>query len=374
MFESMSSYVVITKRNHAIMNTPKTLDYSGHTIYVGIDVHKKSWKVSVLSENSHFKTFSQNPSPEELSSYLNRNFPNADFKACYESGFSGYWAQRELKDLGIDCIVVNPADVPITDYEKSKKSDSIDSAKLGRSLRNDELRPIYIPSPEEQMDRDLVRYRRKLVRDQTRCKNRIKGFLHFHGIAIPEHLGNHHWSKRFIEWVKNIPISNESGKIVLIELLDNLLYLRSKVLKVTKQVRKLSKTSRYESKVNLLLTVPGIGVISAMTLLTELINLKRFKRLDDLCSFIGLVPDVYASGETHITKNLTHRSNLSIRGVIIESSWVAIRKDPALLLKFNELSNRMAKNKAIIRIAKKLVRRIKHVLENEQPYESAVVE
>lgn len=177
------------------MNKTLTKDYRGHTIYVGLDVHKKSWKVSVLSAHSHFKTFSQNPSPAELATYLHRNFPGATFKACYESGFSGYWAQRELKDLGIDCMVVNPADVPVTDYEKSKKSDAIDSTKLGRSLRNNELRPIYIPSPEEQMDRDLVRYRRKLVRDQTRCKNRIKSFLHFHGIAIPKHLDNHHWSK-----------------------------------------------------------------------------------------------------------------------------------------------------------------------------------
>lgn len=161
---------------------------------------------------------------------------------------------------------------------------------------------------------------------------------------------------------------------MLLELLDNLLYLRVKVLKVTKEVRELSKKAPYQSRVALLLTVPGIGVVSAMTLLTELINLKRFKRLDDLCSFIGLVPDVYASGETHITKNLTHRSNSSIRGIIIESSWVAIRKDPALLLKFNELSNRMSKNKAIIRIAKKIIRRVKYVLDNEQSYELSVVE
>ena len=91
------------------------LDFSNHSIYVGIDVHKKNWGVCILGEQLEHKIFSQPPRPEILVNYLHNHFPNADYYSAYEAGFCGFWIDRELKRYGIDNLVVNPSDIPTTD-------------------------------------------------------------------------------------------------------------------------------------------------------------------------------------------------------------------------------------------------------------------
>ena len=93
------------------------LDFNGQNIYVGIDVHLKSWTVTILTETQPHKTFSQPPKPEVLAGYLEKHFPNGSYHSAYEAGFSGFWAHYRLMSLGIKNIVINPADVPTTQKE-----------------------------------------------------------------------------------------------------------------------------------------------------------------------------------------------------------------------------------------------------------------
>ena len=96
-------------------------------------------------------------------------------------------------------------------------------------------------------------------------------------------------------------------------------------------------------------------------------------RPDKFCSYIGLIPSTFSSGEKEVVGKITRRSNKPLRSSIIEASWVAIRHDPALTLKYNELRSRMEPNESIIRIAKKLLNRIRYVLKNEQEYVSSII-
>lgn len=102
------------------MSQIKELDFTGQTIYVGIDVHRKDWKVCILLEELVYKQFTQPPEPLVLSKYLKKHFPGATYKSAYEAGFCGFWIHDELTSLGIENIVVNPADVPTTDKEKKQ--------------------------------------------------------------------------------------------------------------------------------------------------------------------------------------------------------------------------------------------------------------
>jgi len=110
-------------------------------------------------------------------------------------GYCGFWIYEQLRKNGIDCIVVNPADVPTTHKEQTNKNDRVDARRLARSLRNGELRSIYVPERGLLEDRSLVRIRRSLVKKQTRCKKQINGLLSFYGITIPEEMVNSHWSR-----------------------------------------------------------------------------------------------------------------------------------------------------------------------------------
>ena len=116
------------------MDKSNKLDFSGQDIFVGLDTHLKNWRVSIIVGESPFKTFSQDPHPKTLRNYLVKNFPNGNYHSAYEASFSGFGVHRDLLNLGIKNIVVNPADIPTTDKERKQKEDSRDSTLALTSL------------------------------------------------------------------------------------------------------------------------------------------------------------------------------------------------------------------------------------------------
>ena len=318
--------------------------------------------------------YSMNPSPQELYNYLRKHYPNGEYHTVYEAGFSGFWADRELQALGINNIIVNPADVPTKSKERRKKTDRIDSGKLARELSVGHLEGIYIPNEEEESLRTLVRLRRQFVTDQTRQKNRIKSLLLFLGEKLKEDVEEKHWSKRYITALRQLQIKHPEAKQALEQLLDNLESIRKQIAEVVKQLRSyVASNEEAQKTIKLLLSIPGIGFILAITLYSEIIDIKRFKRLDELATFVGFSPAVRSSGEKERTLGLSKQRNKYLRNLLIESSWTAIRKDPALQMAYGKLCKRMPGKKAIIRISKKLLNRIRYVWNNNQPYVMSVV-
>jgi len=352
----------------------KQIDFTGQNIYAGFDVHNNSWKVTIMAEDTFYKTFTQPSNPEVLYNYLKSNFPGGNYHSAYEAGFCGYWIHDKLTSFGIKSIVVNPADIPTTDKERVQKEDKRDSRKIARSLSAGTLIPIYTPTIQTQRDRSLLRTRAMLVKDMARYKNRIKSFLFFYGISIDDAYAQSkkHWTKRFMNWLESLEIDGESGKEALLILISECKNLRTSILKVTRQVRELSQTATYQEQVTLLESVPGIGLITAMTILTELETIDRFNNIDKLCGYIGLVPSTRSSGEKEKSGDITPRGHGVLRNAIVESSWTAIRNDPSLMKSYVVLCKRMDSNKAIIKIAKKLLSRIRFVLVNKKPYECLI--
>src|SRR6266853_158727 len=349
-------------------------DFSGQDIFVAMDIGNKSWMVSIMVGEIEHRTFSQPPIVEKLVHYLYHNFPGGRYRCVYEAGYQGFWIHDQLRHRGIDCIVVNPADVPTKHKEHTHKTNGVDARKLARSMRSGELDAIYVPSHSALEDRSLVRVRGRFVKKQTRCKNQIKALLTFYGIVAPDEVGRDHWSRRYILWLEEqIAFSRSSGDMALRSLLEELLFLRQTIARVTKEIRSLAETEPYRLDVSYLRTIGGIGVVSAMIFLTELIDIGRFHSLDHLAHYCGLVPREHSTGEEQNISGLPPRRNPMLRVLLVGGAWVAVRKDPALLLAFTKLSARMPKNKAIIRIARKLLNRIRFVLKNQQPYETGIV-
>jgi transposase len=352
------------------------LNFEGQNIYVGIDVHLKSWTVCIMTEKLEHKKFTQPPEAKVLYGYLSRNFPGASYHSVYESGFSGYWTHRELEGLGIKNIITNAADVPTGEKERLQKDDGVDSRKLARSLRSGELEAIYVPAASTLEDRSLIRMRGTMVRDMTRMKQRVKSFLYFFGISYPERFSKpgSHWSKNFMRWLKDeVQLSEESGRQSLNVLIREVEEQRKLMMLVLRQIRVLAKKEKYVSGVRLLLTVPGIGLITAMRFLTEIENINRFENTDYFAAYLGLIPNRHNSGEVKHDGEMTHRGQSMLRKNIIESAWIAARHDPALSLAYNKYVERMNPNKAIIRIARKLLNRIYFVLKNKKEYVTCVV-
>lgn len=349
--------------------------FDGQSIYAGIDCHKKNWTVTILGEQYEHKTMSQNPDPDLLASYLRRNFPGADYHAVYEAGFNGFYACRRLRELGIDCNVIHAADVPTRQKEKIQKADPVDSHKLARSLRSREFEAIDIPEPSLEADRALVRQRFRVMKDVARTKARVRSLLFQFNISIPDRFTTgqtRSWSKVYINWLKELQLEHESLK----QTLDNYIRIgelqRKELLLVNRQVRLLSQRDVYRGNYIILITIPGIGFLTAIMFLVQIGDIRRFESLDDLCDYIGLVPMMHGSGDKMSTGKIINRGRKELKIMIIEAAWEAVRLDPALMAKFNKLTRRMNKNKAIIRIARNLIARMRSVLMNQVPYKMGI--
>lgn len=354
----------------------RALDFKGQNIFVGIDVHLKSWTVTVLTESLAHKTFTQPANADTLVGYLVRQFPGASYHSVYEAGFSGFWTHYKLKQMGINNIVVNPADVPTSQKEQLQKDDPTDSRKLARSLRGGELTGIYVPHPCSLQERSLMRMRATLVKDMTRFKQRIKSFLYFYGVTFPPQFekSESHWSRRFIKWLTcEVAMEHDSGNETLKILVQEAEQQRTLLLDVLRKIRLLSQSEKYAQNVALLRTIPGIGLITAMTILTEIENIDRFADTNHLAGFAGLVPNYRSSGDKASNGEMTFRGQNNLKKSLIESAWIAARYDPALLKSYHELIKRMDANKAITRIARKLLNRMYFVLKNKQQYVHGVV-
>lgn len=336
------------------------VDFSGQNFYCGIDIHKKNWAVTIETEEMPLKTFTQDASPELLVKYLNRNYPGGRYIAAYEAGYFGFTTQRKLVDQGVECLVINPSDIPTTHKEKDQKRDPIDSRKIARSLRAGQISSIWVPPVTVAQDRQLIRTRKLLVKDRVRTKNRIKAFLQLHGITYPDRFGNQqsHWSRAFINWLEGIQLEGPSGTEALQSLVRILKHTRDELVVLSQRIKELSEDERYHQAYSKLIAIPGIGRLTAMTILTEVGDINRFRNADAFRSYIGLIPRTHCSGEKDYKGRITNRRSVNLRSLLVEAAWSAIRADPNYLYIYNQYKKKMETNKAIVRTTRKLTNHI----------------
>ena len=337
-------------------------------VYIGLDDHKNQWKVAIYTSLYEYKVFSQSVDPGQLYRYLTHHFPGWRYVSVYEAGFSGFWIHESLQSLGIESYVINPADLPESQKDRRRKNDKRDARNLARALRAGTLVGIYCPDRAWISLRALVRHRSKLVQSQTRWKNRIKSYLAYQGILLPQPWSERNWSGRFLHWLDQLLLGDTSARYTLDSMLEMLRSIRDQIRQVNQRLRHLAKDPRHQWVIQSLMSVPGIGMTSAWVIYTELIDPKRFARRDHLHSYCGLVPDLHQSADRSAHRGITSRANLYLRAILIEVSWHAIRKDPALQIYYRKAIQRMKGQQAIVKVAKKLLNRIRYVWIHQETY------
>jgi transposase len=349
----------------------KKIDFKDKELFIGLDVHKKSWSVTIVIDGMEHRTFTQPPDPRALNNYLQRMFPGGSYNSAYEAGFCGYGIHRELKSLGINNIVINAADTPTSQKDKLHKRDPTDSRKIARELEKGSLRGINIFDRELEELRSLNRTRFYLMRDLRRSKNRIKSFLMYYGVPIPPEFDNNQWTLKFISWLKQVRMKTPGGQDAFSHLIESYEHHRQQLLILSRILR--LRIREYDNELySLLKTISGIGPLTSSALITELGNINRFQHIDHLSSFVGFIPRVRESGETTHTGGITFRCNTFLRTLLIEASWQAIRKDPSLMQYYQRHVINNKGHKVIIKVARKLLNRIRYVMKNRQPYVTGV--
>jgi transposase len=337
---------------------------SGEDLFVGIDLHKIRWHVTIRTFDVEFFSASIPGTWEALQRVLAR-YAGHRLAAVYEAGYFGFRLHDRLVAHGIPCIVTPPSLVP-QEYGNRVKTDRRDSSKLAHLLAKGLLKRVWVPSEEELYHRQVIRRRRQLVRDRVRTQSRIKAELRFYGVHLEEPRGG--WTQVYFESLRTINFGNRWMQESFNRLLEQYEFLSAQIDKQTKLLRELSETELYRDRMAILLSIPGIGVISAMELLLELQDVSRFRRAEQLAAYVGLTPSQYSSADKVRMGRITGIGKNTLRSLLVEASWTLIRKDQAMRAKYDRIKIRSGGKRAIVAIARTLLLRMRRMLLDKQAY------
>lgn len=341
---------------------------SGFHYFVGIDVHKSKWVTSIYRDKTHVKTYSMSPDADLLIRQLKSICSDGSIHCCYEAGFSGFWLQRHLEQARIICSVVHAADIPSTDRTKKRKTDQVDSQNLALMLSRGLLNKVYIPSQDQEDIRGSVRVRQVLAKDKRRTMARIRSCLNRIGLTVPVEMDKKLWTQVGIKWLAEHSASNNELFTLLSSYESNRQREVDSVRRMSKQIK---EHAQYKQVYELLQSVPGVGRLTSALLIGEIGDINRFKNLDHLAGYCGLVPDERSSGEKTRILGLTRRRNTRLRTALVESSWVAMRHDEHLRSTYQKaIAQGKPAQVAIIKVARRLLNRIRAVWKHERMYDS----
>lgn len=341
------------------MNVPYS-EIGNKVVYIGIDVHINSYAVTAIKEGVVVKRCSIKADGRLLVKLLNDNFPNDEKHSVYEAGFSGFVLHRILESSGINNIIVNPASVAVVKGNRVK-TDKIDSKKLAVYLSKGLLKGIRIPSIEEEQSRILNRSREQFARQRVRIMNQIRRRLVHFGYLL-EYKG----VLRIADVKELVESLHESSlKTVLQIFLKTWVHTEASLKEIDKLLKMQSESCPYQKTY---IAAPGIGRVASRILANELGDMRQFKNEKALYSFVGLTPSEHSSGERITRGHITRQGNPLIRKVLVESAWVAIRKDRALRDYYSRLSVRAGSKRAIVAVARKLIGKIRAAFRNKELY------
>lgn len=350
------------------MEKRKDLD-KNEKIFIGIDLHKRTWHVTIRTFEVELSSNSIPGSWHSLKPLLNR-YSGHQIIVVYEAGYFGFWLYDKLEKFGVQCKVTPPSLIPI-EYGNKVKTDRRDSHKLAHFLAKGLLKEVYVPTPQERYHRQVIRRRRQLLNDRVRSQNRIKSELQLNGILLTTPSGQ--WTKTFYTNLCNIKFPDRWMQESFKRLLEQYEFLCSQLVTQTQLLNELSKEELYKERVRILQSIPGVGLIAAMEILLELQDVKRFRRADQLAAYVGLTPSQYSSAEHTRMGRITCIGKNSVRAILVQASWALIRKDEVARERYEKLKTRAGGKRAIVAIARKLLIRMRRIMLDGTEYVPGVI-
>lgn len=328
--------------------------------YTGIDLHKKTSFLTTIDEDG---TIVYRANLENIEELILDYFTKLDdeTRIVIESTASWYWIYDLLTGNGFDVVISNPLKTKAIAAAKIK-NDKVDSHMLAQLLRSKLIATVYVSSLETRKLKELMKHRTRLVRDVTRNKNRISMILMKNNIrpAFSDLFG-----RKGLQFIAEAHLPKYHR-----EQLDTylLIYnqLKEQVDALTKRIRAIADNN---PMAQLLMTIPGIGHIIAMYIVSEIEDISRFPSHRHLASYAGLVPSLHSSGGKERRGRITKQGSSYLRTALIEAAQVIPRmKKSKLNVFFRKRIVRAGYQKAIVATAHKILQYAYYVLKNQMPY------
>lgn len=287
-------------------------------VTVGLDVHKDTIAVYwLLDDRPQGEEREIVNTPAAIRKLFKRLMTLGEVRACYEAGPCGYEVRRQLEAMGVGCQVIAPSLIPRRSGDRVK-TDRRDARKLARLYRAGELSPIHVPTEAEEALRDLLRAREDVGEDLTRARHRLSKYLLRHGRIWRE---GKQWTQRHWQWLRAQHFEDATAERTLQEYLTQVDFLVERVDALDVEIATLASREPWAAAVGRLRCLRGIQILSAMTLIAEIVDFHRFASARELMSFVGLTPGVHASGGTVHTRPITKSGNAHARRVLVEAAW-----------------------------------------------------
>src|SRR5579859_2769039 len=296
--------------------------------HVGLDTHKESIYVSMLlpgrKEAIEWQLANGPKAARQLARRIERE-SEGEVRACYEAGPGGYALQRPLAKEGIHCDVVAPSLIPIKPGERIK-TDRRDAKKLAEMLRGGILTTVRAPTETEEAARDLCRCREDAKHDESQARHRLTKYLFRNGVFYSD---GRAWTHRYWTWLRQVRFADATKQAVLEEYMAVVEQREERVATLEHRIAELAKVDPYAQPVAHLRCFRGIDTVTAMCLVAELHDVRRFKSPRELMAYLGLVPSEHSSANKHHRGAITKAGNGHVRRLLVESSW-AYRQKPAV--------------------------------------------
>jgi len=332
--------------------------------WVGIDVHKKSYHVSIYGEGKILLKWTMSSDDEVLIEMLMPIIKQIKM-VCYEAGPTGYGLYRKLTDTGFPAGVVAASKMLKSKSDESK-TDSIDSGILAEHAAKNLLEFVTHPTLEQEDDRQLARAEEQTSRDRRRSMARIKSFLLMHGVKFER--DDENWTKKYVEALRTLPLTN--GLRVTLDSYLMAYDSSNAILKhLSQALKELDKKHGEDDKI--IQSHPGVGTKTSRIFRYELFDANRFKSGDCVARFLGLAPGKHQSGERDKSRGVLKGGQGKLRSCLIQCAWTSVRHDPEMQKIYSRLlSNTGSSKKAIVGIARRITIHLWTMWSNKMYYQA----
>jgi transposase len=289
------------------------------TTYVGVDAHKKDLFVAMLIGDQTtpvtWQLANERNAVRRLVRKLEREAPGP-VRMCYEAGPCGYALQRQVTTPRVSCQVIAPALIPRKAGDRIK-TNRRDARKLAELLRAGLLTEVRPPTPEEEAVRDLCRARDDAREDLQRCRHRmgkllLRRGLHYHG---------RNWTRAHRRWIDSLEWTQPAERVVIDDYLLAIDHLEARLIEFDARLTEIAQAEPYREKVAWLRCFRGIDTLTAILILAELHDFRRFQTPRALMAYVGLVPSEDSSGEKQRRGRITRTGNALVRRLLVETAW-----------------------------------------------------
>jgi transposase len=295
---------------------------AGPALYLGLDVHNDTIAVSLApGDSTEVRRYGiiggQHDDVLRLLKKLSTAHPGVTLKCCYEAGPRGYPLCRFIRCHGAECLVVAPSKVPRQPGDRVK-TDRRDADQLARLYRAGELTGIYVPDPQDEAVRDLIRARYQAQKQQHRARQQLKMFLLRQNLRDT---GAKPWTAKHLRFLATVKLPFAEQQFVFQEMINGITEVSARLERYEKQIASVVEGWRWEPVVKALMSLRGVALLTAATLVAELGDLHRFETAPQLMSYLGLCPSEHTTGKDRQQGGITKLGNGIARKAMIEAAW-----------------------------------------------------